>query len=242
MQGLYLTFSLVSNNAPKFHKNCFPYTSQSLNNSGFNSLSLPIPQNYSHNYDDIQFPSNNNVSVPIVTDTSVASDIATRTNDSTSITNTVEPPPANTFNDDAFNINDHVDTIRRSTRPKRPPTCLTNFQTNNITRYPITNFLSYDRLSSDFRHTILSISYTTEPHTYKEVCKIPQWSKTIQEELNALANNNTWTITDLPLGKTAIGCPKGYTQLEGLDYLEAFSPVAKLTTLCLLLAVVASNH
>jgi len=85
----------------------------------------------------------------------------------------------------------------------------------------------------------------------------------MQEELTALDANHTWQITTLPLGKTTIGCrcvykikhksdgsidrykallvAKGYTQLEGLDFIDTFAPVAKLTTLHLLLAVAASN-
>ncbi|WVZ05186.1 hypothetical protein V8G54_018532 [Vigna mungo] len=155
-----------------FNQNCFPYTSHSHYNSSFNSLFLPIPHNYSHNYDNINFPSNS-VFVPTTADTNVASDTVTNTNDTTSIPNTTEPPLTNASHDDVPNITKHADTIRRSTRPKRPPTYLTDFQTNNITRYPITNFLSYDKLSSDFRHIIASNSSTTEPHTYKEASKIP---------------------------------------------------------------------
>jgi len=102
-----------------------------------------------------------------------------------------------------------------------------------------------------------------EPQHYNEASKHSCWQQAMQDELNALATNNTWTITSVPPDKTAIGCrwiykikyksngtidrykarlvAKGYTQVEGLDFLNAFAPVAKLTTLRLLLALAATN-
>lgn len=71
----------------------------------------------------------------------------------------------------------------------------------------------------------------------------------------------TWEVTSLPKGKKAVGCrllyslkfnangtlerrkvccvAKGYTQKEGLDFNETFSPVAKMVTIKLLLKISA---
>jgi len=86
----------------------------------------------------------------------------------------------------------------------------------------------------------------------------------MQVELTAFASNKTWQITLLPSGKKTIACKwvykvkhnfdrtidhykeqlvaKGFTQPEGLDFLDTFALAAKLTTLRLLLAIATSQN
>ncbi|KAL0453990.1 UNVERIFIED_CONTAM: Retrovirus-related Pol polyprotein from transposon RE1 [Sesamum latifolium] len=89
-----------------------------------------------------------------------------------------------------------------------------------------------------------------------------EWNKAMQDELEALERNQMWEVMPLPSNKRAIGCKwvyklkvkadgsidkhkarlvaKGYNQVEGTDYLDRFSPVAKSVTMRILLAVTAS--
>ncbi|KAH9782974.1 hypothetical protein KPL71_009140 [Citrus sinensis] len=85
-----------------------------------------------------------------------------------------------------------------------------------------------------------------------------------EEEIEALHKNKTWELVSLPRGRKAIGnkwvykikrdsndqveryrarlVVKGYAQKEGIDFNEIFSPVVRLTTVRVVLAILNSDH
>ena len=110
-----------------------------------------------------------------------------------------------------------------------------------------------------------------EPTTYQKAIsslRADQWPMAMVEELQSLEKNQTWKLVKLPKGEKAIGCKwifkrkegaspqdfrykaklvaKGYSQREGIDYKEVFSPVVKHSSirvlLLLLLKIWTSNN
>ena len=132
----------------------------------------------------------------------------------------------------------------------------TDLRRSNRVRAPLSHLTDY--------HYYFALATLHEPHTYREANTNPLWPKAMIDELNALHKTHTWDMTTLPLGNSAIGCKwvykirtqadgsverykarlvtKGFTQEYGIDYEEAFTPVARLTSIQSLLAVVAVRH
>ena len=64
----------------------------------------------------------------------------------------------------------------------------------------------------------------------------------MKEEMDALEGNDTWELVHLPpMAKLVRLVAKGFTQILGKDYNATFAPVAKLTTVCLLISLAASQ-
>ncbi|KAH9682249.1 hypothetical protein KPL71_027276 [Citrus sinensis] len=136
--------------------------------------------------------------------------------------------------------------VRRSTRERRPPAWHSEYVTEiNV---------AYCLLTED-----------GEPSTFHEALNssdVALWMTAMQEEIEALHKNKTWELVPLPHGRKAIGNKwvykikrdgndqvewyrarlevKGYAQKEGIDFNEIFSPVVRLTTVRIVLAMCAT--
>ena len=113
------------------------------------------------------------------------------------------------------------------------------------------------------------ISFMTigEPQTYKEAITSPEalsWKEAINSEVESILQNHTWELVDLPPGSKPIGCKwifkrklkadgsvdkykarlvaKGYRQKEGLDYFDTYSPVSRITSIRMLIAIASLNN
>ncbi|KAM2155327.1 hypothetical protein ACFX1Q_047045 [Malus domestica] len=102
-----------------------------------------------------------------------------------------------------------------------------------------------------------------EPQSFYATSKLSQWQGAMQEEMDALIQQKTWTLVHLPPNKNLVGCKwiykikkhpdgivaqykamfvaKGFSQEVGLDYYETFSHVVKPTTVRLILSLTASK-
>lgn len=100
-----------------------------------------------------------------------------------------------------------------------------------------------------------------DPTTYEEAVKSTVWRKAMEEEIESINKNNTWELVEYPAGKKVIGLKwvyktkldsdgnvqrfkarlvaKGYTQQPGVDFEEAFAPVARMETVRVMFALAA---
>ncbi|GFT19772.1 retrovirus-related Pol polyprotein from transposon TNT 1-94 [Trichonephila clavipes] len=118
-------------------------------------------------------------------------------------------------------------------------------------------------------HIMEAESYLDDynPETYEEAINSKDstnWKKAMESEMNSLSENHTWELSDLPVGAKAMPCKwvyrlktnpdgsihkykarlvaRGFSQRQGIDYSETYSPVAKLGTIRTVLSIAAEER
>ena len=155
----------------------------------------------------------------------------------------IRPQPAKVIqrqNEETTSINQDPLSILRSGRVIRPPA---RYREDGMALFVITD---------------------NDPLTYKHAREDPdieRWLEAMNLEMESMYSNSVWELVDLPDEVRPIGCKwiykrkrgvdgkvetfkarlvaKGYTQQEGVDYEETFSPVAMLKSIRILLSIAA---
>ena len=116
----------------------------------------------------------------------------------------------------------------------------------------------------DFEAAFVVDSVGEMPTTHRsamESSNSAKWEEACDSEINSLLKNKTWDLVQLPKGRKAIGCrwvfrvkenkdgeierfkarlvAKGFSQKFGIDYEETFAPVAKFTSIRIVLSLAA---
>jgi hypothetical protein len=103
-----------------------------------------------------------------------------------------------------------------------------------------------------------------DPASYKEVVmseNLKKWLETMEDELSSMSSNGVWDLVEISDGAKKVGCKwvyktkydskgkikrvkarlvaKGFTQREGIDYTETFSPVSNKDSFQIVMALVA---
>ena len=101
----------------------------------------------------------------------------------------------------------------------------------------------------------------TSVNQAKQCTNSEKWIAAMQEEMKSMKDNGVWDLVELPKGVKPIGCKwifktkrdskgnverykarlvaKGFTQKEGIDYKETFSPVSTKDSFRIIMALVA---
>ncbi|KAK1626816.1 hypothetical protein QYE76_001131, partial [Lolium multiflorum] len=162
---------------------------------------------------------------------------------SSAVPEDVPVPPAT----EEANDNDHETSSEVATEPRRS----TRERTTPDWYDPCLNLMIVDNNDED-------------PATYEEAMMSPdsnKWQEAMKSEMGSMYDNKVWTLVDLPDSRKAVEnkwifkrktdadgnvtvykarlVAKGFRQIQGVDYDETFSPVAKLKSVRILLAIAA---
>jgi hypothetical protein len=108
------------------------------------------------------------------------------------------------------------------------------------------------------------IQMEDDPTSFEEAIRsehLSKWLDAMEDEIKSMSTNKVWDLEEIPKGAKTVGCKwvyktkydsqgnidkfkarlvaKGYTQREGIDYNETFSPVSCKDSFRIIMALVA---
>ena len=123
------------------------------------------------------------------------------------------------------------------------------------------------RTSKSFGQVFLTYLLENEPQIFNEAMstpKAPMWKEAVNSEIESIMQNHTWELVDHPPGSKPLECKwifkrkmktdgsidkykarfvaKGYKQKECLDYFDTYSPVTRITSIRMLIAIAALHN
>ncbi|GJV21467.1 zinc finger, CCHC-type containing protein [Tanacetum coccineum] len=159
--------------------------------------------------------------------------------------------------DDHTDVPNEILEPRRGKRAKKAKSYGSDFQLYLVEG-------SRDQVGSQYSYCY---SIEEDPRTYNEAMQSRDaafWKEAIDDEIGSIMENNTWVLSDLPPGCKPLGCKwifkrkmkvdgtidkfkarlviQGFRQKEGIDYFDTYAPVARITTIRLLLALAAIHN
>nr|GEY77808.1 ribonuclease H-like domain-containing protein [Tanacetum cinerariifolium] len=136
--------------------------------------------------------------------------------------------------------------LRRFSRVSKLPAKLNDYVLNNTLKYGLKRFVNHYMLSFDNFVFVSNLNKSFEPSSFEEASKDVNWINVMNDEMQALYENGTWELIELPFGRKAIRSKwvykikymssgeierfnarlvaKGFNQKEGIYYEETFSP------------------
>nr|GEX83657.1 ribonuclease H-like domain-containing protein [Tanacetum cinerariifolium] len=134
--------------------------------------------------------------------------------------------------------------LRRSKRSSKLPEKLNDYVLDKKVKYGLNRYVNHHVLNIENYCFVSNMNGSSEPSSFEEASK--------DKEMNALYENATWELVDLPVGRKPIGSKcvykirlkstwdierykarvvtNGFNQKEGIDYDETFSLVVKIGT------------
>nr|GEZ48781.1 ribonuclease H-like domain-containing protein [Tanacetum cinerariifolium] len=128
-------------------------------------------------------------------------------------------------------------------------------------KYGLRKLVNHSMLS--FENFVSNLNKSYEPFSFEEASKDINWINAMNNEMQALYENGTYELVDLPIGRKTIKSKwvyrikymssgeierykarlvaKGFNQREGIDYKETFNLVVKMSTVRCLIDLAVQN-